>query len=220
MWVSMGLLFASYKLDFDCFQIVTYLILDRLVGIGKMKGETAEKIVTITESFVRSGGYNGFSFRDIAKSLDIKSSSVHYHFATKDELVEVVTRSYVDNFAEDIERLLDSHDSAAYVLDTYIGGFKENMLQPEKMCLCGILISDFNSLSPGVVVEIQRFFDINLTWLKKTIGKILQKKPSSKIVEAKAVQVFSLCYGAHFMCRALKDNKFFDLAVKGFDVEE
>ncbi len=43
----------------------------------------AESIMDAAELRMRGGGFNGFSFREIADDVGIKSSSVHYHFPTK-----------------------------------------------------------------------------------------------------------------------------------------
>ena len=51
-----------------------------------------QAILKITEEMVRRGGYNGFSFREIAKQVGIKSSSVHYHFPTKEDLGVAVAK--------------------------------------------------------------------------------------------------------------------------------
>ena len=52
---------------------------------------------------IRQGGYHGFSFRNIADAVGIKSSSVHYHFETKEKLGIATTKRYADNF---IQRLV------------------------------------------------------------------------------------------------------------------
>ena len=51
-------------------------------------------IMDAAERRMRSGGFNGFSFRDIADDVGVKSSSVHYHFPTKDALVAEAYRSF------------------------------------------------------------------------------------------------------------------------------
>lgn len=37
----------------------------------------------IAEAHIREVGYWGFSFRDLAANIGIKSASVHHHFPTK-----------------------------------------------------------------------------------------------------------------------------------------
>ena len=45
-----------------------------------------EALLKVAEDKVRKGGYNNFSFREIANEVGIKSASVHYHFKTKADL--------------------------------------------------------------------------------------------------------------------------------------
>ena len=62
--------------------------------------ETSTQILDIAESMIRDGGYYGFSFRQIADRLSIKSASVHYHFPTKEALATSVAKRYTENFLE------------------------------------------------------------------------------------------------------------------------
>src|ERR1700721_2376760 len=57
-------------------------------------------IMDAAEARMRIGGFNGFSFRDIASDVGIKSSSVHYHFPTKENLAAAVIRRYTDEVAQ------------------------------------------------------------------------------------------------------------------------
>lgn len=45
--------------------------------------DTSNAIMDATEERIRQGGYSGFSFREIAADVGVKSSSVHYHFPIK-----------------------------------------------------------------------------------------------------------------------------------------
>ena len=42
-----------------------------------------QELLAVAQNKVREGGYNNFSFRELAKEVGIKSASVHYHFPTK-----------------------------------------------------------------------------------------------------------------------------------------
>lgn len=46
--------------------------------------EIVAAIMDAAERRMRIGGFNGFSFREIAADVGVKSSSVHYHFPTKE----------------------------------------------------------------------------------------------------------------------------------------
>ena len=47
---------------------------------------TKDKIIEIGNKFLVEKGYNAFSYADISKSIDIKTSSIHYHFPSKVDL--------------------------------------------------------------------------------------------------------------------------------------
>ena len=50
-------------------------------------------ILDAAERRMQIGGFGGFSFREIAADVGIKSSSVHYHFPTKENLAAAVCES-------------------------------------------------------------------------------------------------------------------------------
>ena len=56
--------------------------------------DTRDKILKISTELIRKGGYNSFSFRDLAQKSGIKSSSVHYYFPTKSDLVVELIKNY------------------------------------------------------------------------------------------------------------------------------
>ena len=54
--------------------------------------ETAERLMDLAEARIRDAGDGGFSFRDLAAEIGIKSASVHHHFPTKAGIVAAVAR--------------------------------------------------------------------------------------------------------------------------------
>lgn len=61
--------------------------------------ETAQRLMDLAEGHIRHAGYRGFSFRELAAELGIKSASVHHHFPTKATLAAAVVRRYADDFS-------------------------------------------------------------------------------------------------------------------------
>ena len=55
-------------------------------------------ILDAAESRIRRFGYTGFSFRDVAADVGIKSASVHYHYPTKETLAAAVAARYSSRF--------------------------------------------------------------------------------------------------------------------------
>ena len=52
----------------------------------------------LAEAHIRHRGYGGFSFRELAAEIGIKSASVHHHFPTKAAMAAAVARRYGDRF--------------------------------------------------------------------------------------------------------------------------
>src|ERR1700732_273229 len=65
-----------------------YLSLDSPRRDSRSDVKTA--IMDAAERRMQLGGFGGFSFREIAADVGIKSSSVHYHFPTKEDLAAAV----------------------------------------------------------------------------------------------------------------------------------
>src|ERR1700744_3605487 len=58
--------------------------------------DMSNAIMDAAELRIRKGGYGAFSFRELAADVGVKSSSVHYHFPTKEDLGAAVIRRYSD----------------------------------------------------------------------------------------------------------------------------
>jgi TetR/AcrR family transcriptional regulator, transcriptional repressor for nem operon len=64
-------------------------------------------IMDAAERRMQRGGFGGFSFREIAADVGIKSSSVHYHFPTKEDLSAAVIRRWAEYTSELIDKELE-----------------------------------------------------------------------------------------------------------------
>jgi TetR/AcrR family transcriptional regulator, transcriptional repressor for nem operon len=53
-----------------------------------------DAILSSAEARMGRDGFHGFSFRDLAADVGIKSASVHYHFPTKADLGVRLMRNY------------------------------------------------------------------------------------------------------------------------------
>src|SRR6201996_9573655 len=78
-----------------------YLPADRYRSVPMSDVKTA--IMDAAERRIQLGGFGGFSFREIAADVGIKSSSVHYHFPTKEDLAAAVIRRWAEYTSEFID---------------------------------------------------------------------------------------------------------------------
>jgi TetR/AcrR family transcriptional regulator, transcriptional repressor for nem operon len=130
---------------------------------------TAQRILDVAERLVQSRGYNGFSYADIAAELGVTKASLHYHFAGKAELGEALIERYAARFAQALE-LIDGTVAGAYAkLDAYAGLYAD-VLRGERMCLCGMLAAEHQTLPQPMRASVIRFFDSNTSWLASVLA--------------------------------------------------
>jgi len=54
--------------------------------------------MSVARATVQDRGYNGLSFRELAKDVGIKSASIHYYFPSKGDLGGAVAAQYTSDF--------------------------------------------------------------------------------------------------------------------------
>jgi TetR/AcrR family transcriptional repressor of nem operon len=128
------------------------------------RGTTADRILDVAQRLVQQRGFNGFSYADVARELGISTASLHYHFAGKAELGEALIARYASRFADALERIarepIDAPAKLARYADLYA-----NVFQDQRMCLCGMLAAEYQTLPDGMREAVLRFFDDSETWL-------------------------------------------------------
>jgi TetR/AcrR family transcriptional repressor of nem operon len=147
---------------------------------------------------MRKGGFNGFSFREIAVDVGVKSSSVHYHFPTKENLAAAVVRRYTDEVVEKIDQ--DSKLDADPA-EVWTRRFRETLHSDKRMCPCVVLGAESGDLPPEVAVEVKRFY-------KTCVDKIA----SEGVTQSRATEIFSTIAGAMIIANTLGDRSAYDRA--------
>jgi TetR/AcrR family transcriptional regulator, transcriptional repressor for nem operon len=140
------------------------------VAVTKAKTETdtATKILDVAERLVQVRGFNGFSYADVAAELHVTKASLHYHFAGKAELGEALIGRYASRFNEALERIATKPIDARAKLDAYARLYTD-VLRNERMCLCGMLAAEYQTLPEPMREAVLRFFDENEDWLASVL---------------------------------------------------
>lgn len=173
-----------------------------------------QMLLNAAESKVREGGYNNFSFRELADEVGIKSASVHYHFPTKADLAATLAENYTNNFLANLGQPQSILANGNNPIKLYIEQFKRALLEDEKMCLCGILAAESDGIPDKVSVATKRFFDLNIQWLTDAFD---QAEPQNHEVNVqKAVTLLSVLEGAMMVSKAMDDDHYFDVALMPF----
>jgi TetR/AcrR family transcriptional regulator, transcriptional repressor for nem operon len=130
---------------------------------------TAEKVLDAAEGLLQQRGYNGFSFDDVARLVGIKKPSIYHHFATKSELVAVVAQRYTHRFRAALLGIEGRHARAPERLAAYAALFEQTFVVEQRLCVCGMLGAEAQSLPVEVSTEVRRFFEANLDWLTQVM---------------------------------------------------
>ncbi|MCA0930735.1 TetR/AcrR family transcriptional regulator [Ruegeria profundi] len=167
-----------------------------------------EKILVAAEARVRTGGYNGFSFRDLARDTALTSAGVHHYFPTKADLVARLARNYTSRFLE----TLNECESDARV-ERLRELFAESLRQDGKMCLCGLLAAESGGLPEPVAEAVKMFF-------AALIDRLVSAFPDSEDPPSDALEVLATLEGAALLATVLGDPEIFEKATFALGPEQ
>jgi TetR/AcrR family transcriptional regulator, transcriptional repressor for nem operon len=132
--------------------------------------DTATQVLDVAERLVQVRGFNGFSYADVAAELKITKAALHYHFAGKAELGEALVSRYSARFADALTRVETHTPDPSAMLDAYADLYLE-VLREQRMCLCGMMAAEYQTLPAPMQDAVLRFFDENERWLVRVLEK-------------------------------------------------
>src|SRR6185503_20910985 len=97
--------------------------------------DMADAILDAAERRIRQGGFSGFSFRELAADVGVKSSSVHYHFPTKEALAAAVVRRWAEETSKHIDEELQKDSDPVRV---WTKAFRGTAVSEGHMCPCTV----------------------------------------------------------------------------------
>src|SRR3954469_21313540 len=134
----------------------------------KVEPDTAERALDVAERLVQVRGFNGVSYADIAGELGVTKAALHYHFAGKGELGEALINRYTTRFVAALDAIDAQPLDAPAKISAYAAIYLA-VLRRQRMCLCGMLAAEYQTLPPPMQRAVVRFFDINETWLERVL---------------------------------------------------
>jgi len=180
-----------------------------------VSADTSQRILDVAERLVQTRGFNGFSYADIAEALEVTKASLHYHFPTKGDLGKRLIERYEESFLAALKGIDSAGAGARDKLKRYIRIYAD-VLRDNRMCLCGMLASDYATLPKPMKEEVKHFFDENEQWLAAVLdagrkaGKLEFKGSALELARA---MVGSL-EGAMMLARSYGEVSRFDTAAE------
>ena len=169
------------------------------------------EILDAAEQMVRRDGYNGFSYREIAKVVGIKAASVHYHFPGKGDLGAAVARRYTKRFLDALGEADDPDTAPSILLQRYVDAYRKGLIDEGLMCLCGMLGAEIAALPEPVAKETRRFFERNIDWLTQ----LFRRDENAEEPHKSALRTIAMLEGAMILARTLDDHSVFNDIASG-----
>lgn len=170
--------------------------------------DTKETILDAAQSLAQTRGYNGFSFRDLAEEVGVKSASVHYHFPTKSDLGKALLARFRTRFRALFSDLDAGEANPKTKLEQYVEAFVAPLQLADRSCLGAMLAADAETLPGAVREEVDGFVHDHETWLTSVLSEgrrrgefTFEGAPASR-----AQMLFSALEGASILAHATGDD--------------
>ena len=166
---------------------------------------TRDQLLDCAQKLIREHGCNGFSYRDLAERVGVKTSSIHYYFPSKDDLLLEAIQAYSTRIQARL-RAIDESLPADVKLDCFVAYLEHALDGGEKLCMGGMLAAGLASLSDRVAQAIQAFFRANEAWLAKVLAEGAEQGTLSfqGDPEAAGRALYAALQGSALACRLFK----------------
>lgn len=175
---------------------------------------TSDEILACARTLILAGGYNGFSYADIASVVGIRKASIHHHFPSKVDLVRTLVSRYREEVEAGIASLERQASGPLELLRSY-AGYWETCINDGSapFCVCALLASELPLLPEEVAFEVRAHFRLLSTWLTSVFERG-EKQESLYLVNTPRIEAeafMATVHGAMLSARAYGDPKVFGL---------
>jgi TetR/AcrR family transcriptional regulator, transcriptional repressor for nem operon len=176
---------------------------------------TPDRILDAAEALAQTRGFNAFSYAHISAELGITKASLHYHFPSKAELGEALIARYSARFADALDTIDRGEGDARDKLNAYAALYS-GVLRGQRMCLCGMLAAEYETLPKPMSRAIVHFFDVNHAWLTHVLveGRADETLAFDGDPSENANVILGGLAGAMLVARPYADPARFDAAAK------
>lgn len=140
-----------------------------------------EDLIKIATNTIQKSGIHKLTIRDLGAAVNIKSSSVMYHFKSKDGLMFELVKIYNENFFNHLDSINKSTDNVNVRLNKLVDIFEAVLLE-DKLCLCGMLASENENLDLATKNQVKYFFEKLNKWVEDNLALINIDKNISKVI--------------------------------------
>ena len=167
------------------------------------------RLLDVAQELIQTRGFNGFSFHDLAARVRLRAPSVHHHFPSKAGLVKELMSRYRTRFGTLLVEIEVNVPSARRRLERFVDLFLQTYRMGERLCLCGMLATEFATLPRAARAEVTAFYRDAEAWLTRVFadGRKQKRLRFAGTPASAARTFFAALEGAIIAARAFKDEK-------------
>jgi TetR/AcrR family transcriptional repressor of nem operon len=136
-----------------------------------MAPDTRTALLDLAEELAQTRGLNAFSFQDLADGIGIRTASVHHHFPSKEDLGRAIMERYRVRFNASVEAISSRTRVPRRRLELFAELFRETLNHGNRLCLCGMLATEYATLPPSVQREVRAFYEETEAWLSQVLSE-------------------------------------------------
>ncbi|WP_411347015.1 TetR/AcrR family transcriptional regulator [Paenibacillus sp. WLX2291] len=182
------------------------------------KKNTLQDIMDTGLALIQERGYNGFSYADISEAIGIRKASIHYHFATKTDLVHAILNRYERDFDENLRAIHIHYPTPLEKLEAYFGLYRATLEDNSKLCLCSMMAAEIYSFPVEIRDKLNSFFENNVDWLKPVLdqGKQQGEFRFSNCAKGQAEMIVAFVQGAQILAKSTGEIKQYNILVQHY----
>jgi len=172
----------------------------------------ALEIIQRTNELLATGGYNGFSYADIAELVDVRKASIHHHFPAKVDLVKATVALHREGLRQGLQSLRQSVPDPHARLVAYCRHWAECIQASNPaICICALLAAELPNIPAEVAEEVTGHFNDLQSWLAQTLeeGRANDSIRLTDTPASEAAIFMATIHGAMLSARATGDASVF-----------
>lgn len=151
---------------------------------NKSNSDTKKEALNLAKHYLQTLGFNGFSFQTIADALGIRKASLHYYFASKEEMGLALLDEYERGYREWVLRVKGL--SSKEKLEKMVKGFIRLTEKEQMICPLGVFSSDYHTVTEKIQKRMKDFHLIQHQWLIATLKQGKKEGSLKKDLDVKA----------------------------------
>ncbi|MEP3420282.1 MAG: TetR/AcrR family transcriptional regulator [Erythrobacter sp.] len=177
--------------------------------------ETRTLLLDLGEKAIRTRGFAGFSYADLARDAGIRKASIHHHFPKKADLALALIERYADNLDGAFSAIRTEARTAGEALNGAIALYRGAIDEGSSACLCAALATDTALLSDAARAALEETNATTSAWFEDVFTTAQTDKTINAIASPKdeAVATLAQLQGAQLLAKAAGTGDAFDNAV-------